>query len=177
MVKHFNTKDMSNTEPKILFEGLCLVFGGVNALPVDTNKLDSGIYVGRPSLYKTGTNIEDLADIMKHYANASDEFIDNLKRCELLPVKLIMAMNTDTPQVEQWLKDLAEAQLPYRAGVSEDEVNWWRMVFISGVQWAMANREKWSNEINRCPYCGTIIAQGEVICGECACENDDPLNS
>jgi hypothetical protein len=31
-------------------------------------------------------------------------------------------MNTDTPQVEQWLKDLAEEQLPYRAGVSEDEV-------------------------------------------------------
>jgi hypothetical protein len=56
-------------------------------------------------------------------------------------------MNTDTQQVEQLLNDLAEEQLPYRAGVSEDEVNWWRMVFISGVQWAMANRESEKDRI------------------------------
>ena len=77
-------------EKKVIFDGLCLMFGGVNSLPVDTSKLHSGIYVGSPSLYRHGTDIDDLADMMIKYMNVSDEYIDNLKRCELKPVKLIL---------------------------------------------------------------------------------------
>jgi hypothetical protein len=81
---------MNEQQKQILFDGLCLVYRGANMLPVDTNKLHSGIYVGGPSLHQAGTNIEDLAYTIKKYANVSDEYIDNLKRCELIPVKLIM---------------------------------------------------------------------------------------
>jgi hypothetical protein len=57
-------------------------------------------------------------------------------------------MNTDTPQVEQWLKDLAEAKYPFPkcySGASDEyfihlveKNNAKQSAFISGVQWAMA---------------------------------------
>jgi hypothetical protein len=63
-------------------------------------------------------------------------------------------MNTDT-QVEQWLKDLAKAKYPLQKGY--EEFGWLkninhvqrekRQAFISGVQWAMANREKEAEDL------------------------------
>jgi transposase len=43
---------------------------------------------------------------------------------------------------------------------------------IAELEKELAKYREADNIPNRCPYCGTIIAKGEVICGECACEDD-----
>jgi hypothetical protein len=58
-------------------------------------------------------------------------------------------MNTDTPQVEQWLKDLTEAKYPYHNGASQRAkgvIDRRRNYFIEDVQWAMANPGVINNE-------------------------------